>query len=314
MEQDRLRTVELENCFTARLKQSAARDEISFSGLPRFDEGDTNGWCGSVAKLLRAPVRVECWVERYWLRGETVGNSHMWAGLASNSKVPFKGIFASEQLNPDRQLSEGDRVQIGKYWSTKKSVPRPRNTDLVYEQYDGSLFWLGYYDFDADMDGLCERATELVEAYLQKLADESVLKEIRTAEGLDKTQREQVILARRGQGLYRSSVMDFETRCRLTGVSDPRLLIASHMKPWCRCKTNEERLDGCNGLLLTPTVDRLFDRGFLTFEDDGAPRWSQRIPAEEIALLKLKQVDAEKKPFTSYQRKYLAYHRENVFR
>jgi hypothetical protein len=33
---------------------------------------------------------------------------------------------------------------------------------------------------------------------------------------------------------------------------------------------NAERLDGENGLLLTPSIDHLFDRGFISFKDDGA--------------------------------------------
>jgi putative restriction endonuclease len=45
-------------------------------------------------------------------------------------------------------------------------------------------------------------------------------------------------------------------------------LVASHCKPW-RDANNDERLDGENGLLLTPSVDHLFDRGFIGFEDTG---------------------------------------------
>jgi hypothetical protein len=45
-------------------------------------------------------------------------------------------------------------------------------------------------------------------------------------------------------------------------------LRASHCKPW-RDSTNEERLDGENGLLLTPSIDHLFDRGFISFRSDG---------------------------------------------
>jgi hypothetical protein len=54
----------------------------------------------------------------------------------------------------------------------------------------------------------------------------------------------------------------------VTGVENPAHLIASHCKPW-RDSSNEERLNGENGLLLTPTIDHLFDRGFIGFEDNG---------------------------------------------
>jgi putative restriction endonuclease len=51
-------------------------------------------------------------------------------------------------------------------------------------------------------------------------------------------------------------------------VTNPIHLVASHCKPW-RDSSNEERINGENGLLLTPTIDHLFDRGFIGFEDNG---------------------------------------------
>jgi hypothetical protein len=62
------------------------------------------------------------------------------------------------------------------------------------------------------------------------------------------TDREAIIRARRGQGLFKQRVMEIERGCRITGVTNPVLLIGSHCKPWRDCN-NEERLDGENGLL-----------------------------------------------------------------
>ena len=82
------------------------------------------------------------------------------------------------------------------------------------------------------------------------------------------TDRESLIIARRGQGLFKERVMRIENRCRITGVNNLTHLRASHCKPW-RDSTNDERLNGENGLLLTPSIDHLFDRGFISFEDSG---------------------------------------------
>ena len=82
------------------------------------------------------------------------------------------------------------------------------------------------------------------------------------------TEREAIVRARVGQGLFKERVSKIETRCRLTGVENPVHLVASHCKPW-RDSTNQERLDGENGLLLTPSIDHLFDRGFIGFENNG---------------------------------------------
>jgi hypothetical protein len=73
------------------------------------------------------------------------------------------------------------------------------------------------------------------------------------------TDREALIVARRGQGLFKERVMLIEKRCRITRVSNPIHLRASHCKPW-RDSNNDERLNGENGLLLTPNIDHLFDR------------------------------------------------------
>lgn len=82
------------------------------------------------------------------------------------------------------------------------------------------------------------------------------------------TDREALVRARRGQGLFKQRVMEIERRCRITGVTNPVHLIASHCKPW-RDSNNEEPLCGENGLLLTPSIDHWFDRGFIGFEHSG---------------------------------------------
>ena len=64
------------------------------------------------------------------------------------------------------------------------------------------------------------------------------------------TEKRQIILARRGQGKFRERVSHIEHACRITGVNRPEHLIASHCKPRRDCESNDERLDGENGLLL----------------------------------------------------------------
>ena len=54
-----------------------------------------------------------------------------------------------------------------------------------------------------------------------------------------------------------------------THVDRAEHLVASHCKSWRECANAYERLDGENGLMLTPTIDHLFDRGFISFENNG---------------------------------------------
>jgi putative restriction endonuclease len=126
------------------------------------------------------------------------------------------------------------------------------------------------------------------------------------------TEREALIVARRGQGLFKQRVMEIETRCRITGVTNPVHLRASHCKPW-RDSNNEERLNGENGLLLTPTIDHLFDRGFISFEDSGVLIVS---PVADAPSLTRMGVATDRiinvGTFTEGQRQFLDHHRESV--
>jgi hypothetical protein len=82
------------------------------------------------------------------------------------------------------------------------------------------------------------------------------------------TEREQLVTSRRGQGVFRHNVEQIEKSCRVTGLRDLQHLRASHIKPW-KASDDFEKLDGHNGLMLSPHVDHLFDRGWIEFEDNG---------------------------------------------
>lgn len=125
---------------------------------------------------------------------------------------------------------------------------------------------------------------------------------------IPETTKEQIVKSRRGHGQFRRRLEVLEKRCRVTGVSDLRHLRASHIKPWRVC-SNIERLDGNNGLLLSPHIDHLFDRNLISFEDNGQMLTSG--PAIG-GLLETWGVDggANVGPFSDAQLHYLAYHRE----
>jgi hypothetical protein len=135
---------------------------------------------------------------------------------------------------------------------------------------------------------------------------------IGTDTSIPPTDREAIIRARRGQGLFKQRVMEIEQRCRITGVTNPVHLIASHCKPW-RDSTNPERLDGENGLLLTPSIDHLFDRGFIGFEDNGTLIVS---PVAHKPSLDRMGIDTNGivnvGAFTSGQKRFLDFHRNAV--
>jgi putative restriction endonuclease len=130
---------------------------------------------------------------------------------------------------------------------------------------------------------------------------------------LRETEKQALIKARRGQGLFRQNVGRIEHFCRVTHVDRPEHLIASHIKPW-RESDNRERLFEGNGLLLTPTIDHLFDRGFISFENGGELLVSpvaHKDSLNKMGVITDHAVNVGR--FAEPQKEFLEFHRTNVF-
>jgi predicted restriction endonuclease len=115
-----------------------------------------------------------------------------------------------------------------------------------------------------------------------------------------------------GQGRFRQRLLEFwRARCAVTGVEIPALLAASNIKPW-RCASNAERLDPHNGLLVLLQYDRLFDRGFTSFADDGSLLVSPALPRDKLDLLSVRE-DVRLNALDKAHRPFMAFHRDRVF-
>jgi len=143
-------------------------------------------------------------------------------------------------------------------------------------------------------------------------ANDVAEKQLKQRPDIPETEKQQLIKARRGQGLFRSRVELIEKCCRLTGVTQKSHLRASHIKPWRSC-TDAEKLDGNNGLLLSPHVDHLFDRGFVSFSDTGEILVSKKLPT---TILERWSLDVQKNVgiFNEEQKNYLSHHRLHEFK
>ena len=120
-----------------------------------------------------------------------------------------------------------------------------------------------------------------------------------------------IIKARIGQGKFRSKLLLIDPKCRVTEISDERLLIASHIKPWAE-SSNTERIDTNNGLLLAPHVDALFDKGLISFTDEGNMLVKDQSVKDVLTWWSIDH-KANFGEFSKGQRKYLQYHREQVY-
>lgn len=128
------------------------------------------------------------------------------------------------------------------------------------------------------------------------------------------TEAERLVVQRVGQTVFREALLDYwGRRCPLTGVTEPRLLRASHIKPWADCDNDAERLDVYNGLLLAAHLDAAFDVGLISFADDGAILFSPAFTEADRSALGLHggMVLAS---LTPRHRARLAWHRAHIMK
>lgn len=132
------------------------------------------------------------------------------------------------------------------------------------------------------------------------------------APGLTETERNYLRSSRVGQGQFRKDIISkYGGRCPITGIEQDQLLVASHIKPWKVC-TNAERLDSSNGILLSALVDRLFDKGLVSFSEDGAVIVSPSLSTSDRAKCGIEQW--QQLQLTAQSKLYMEYHRAVEFK
>ena len=126
-----------------------------------------------------------------------------------------------------------------------------------------------------------------ISSVTDEIGDDTCIESIIQDKQIPETERKSLIQSRVGQGIFRKALFDkYHGRCIITGIDHPKLLVASHIKPWA-VSSNRERLSADNGLLLSATYDRLFDSGLITFDRHGKIYLSSLIGAENIQRLGL---------------------------
>lgn len=130
---------------------------------------------------------------------------------------------------------------------------------------------------------------------------------------VDRTEKIIMTRARIGQGKYREELLRLCPFCPITLVSDDRILIASHIKPWA--KSNDvEKIDPLNGFMLTPTFDFMFDRGFLSFTDDKKSILSPFLSKMTYSKLGISDDKIFSHLQTDGRENYLEYHRTEILK
>lgn len=209
-----------------------------------------------------------------------------------------------------RVLVKPPRVYVSsssEYWNIIRLIALPNISYLsvlkLRDKKDKIVFYFKMFiDYRPDIIGY-------------QMLDEKEQEEIiEQDEKISGRKKEIIIRARIGQGDYRNKLLEECPYCPFTMVNDERLLIASHIKPWVKAD-NEEKIDPKNGFIFTPTYDKLFDRGFITFEDDKrliVSPWLSPMNQKKLNIYTGMLIN--KLPLDEKRKKYLKYHRENVFK
>jgi hypothetical protein len=204
--------------------------------------------------------RIERGIENGWLRyASTTAPGSIWIAGVSQHGPWFLSIDHS-----------GTAVELG---ASAPLVSGPGVATYIFETLSA---------LTAALDRVYKLAVSLPDAPLSRF-------QAKTA-GLPRaTEAERLLVQRIGQDVFRDALMDYwGRRCPLTGITDPALLRASHIVPWAE-GTDDQRLDVHNGLLLSALWDAAFDRGLVSFTDQGAvlvsPNLSD-IAAETLGISK----------------------------
>lgn len=139
---------------------------------------------------------------------------------------------------------------------------------------------------------------------------EQEINSIDSFNNLNSTEKEQLVKVRIGQSKLREMLIKNECSCKICGLNDERFLIASHIKRWS-ASDNSERVDINNAFLLCPDHDWLFDKFYISFDDEGNILLSNNIDKEVYNKLNISETN---KIFISDKnKKYLQWHREQFY-
>lgn len=145
---------------------------------------------------------------------------------------------------------------------------------------------------------------------IKKNINQKIIKEIEHPQNLE-TEKQALIKVRIGHSKLKENVLKIKQACDICGLNHPKLLIASHIKPWA--KSNDyEKLDCENILLLCPMHDALFDKGLISFDRHGHILISKELNQQNLALM---NIDKKNNINITSQRQqdYLDWHRKNIF-
>jgi len=220
-------------------------------------------------------------IYKYTRAVNTISNEMM------DEHVIYKSLLIMNRIELDLAIID---ILQNERFITKNSVGN--------NMYSNALKQFRYFTLDSDED---------------TNEEQEIVHEITQEQFLTETEKETIIKARVGQGKYRKLLLDkYDSKCIVTGISQTKLLVASHIKPWAICN-NDERMDVENGLILCANMDRLFDSGLITFRADGKMFVSSFVSEDNKNRLNISNDIVVDLHASDRLLDYLEYHRDVLY-
>ena len=222
--------------------------------------------------------------------------------------IEYFNLIAQNQI-------EGDRFYVNSDKNLKNNRPLYIGYQILREVSLPKITYLAAIKLQDAQNNIVFYFRLFVD-YFSEIENGNILaKQLDEIEKLDSTDedKQQLAQARVGQGKYRQKLLELCPCCPITLVSDDRLLIASHIKPWAKSNPNE-KIDPLNGFMFTPNIDWLFDKGFITFTNDKKmliSPWLSKMTCSKLNIVPNKKYDFLP---TEGREHYLEYHRNEIFK
>lgn len=194
-----------------------------------------------------------------------------------------------------------------------RKIALPLVSYIYAEKVGNEKAPLFYWKLFVDFDAIWQRKSDPLVFTYGKSKDKA--EPTKTPNNKKEEENKKIVRqAREGQGKYREQLLEQCHFCPVTMISDERLLIAAHIKPWA-ASNDTEKIDPYNGYMLSPMIDKLFDRGFITFTDSRhivlsefiSPYTWKQIGLKNDTFYKALQMDDKRI-------EYLKFHHESVFK
>lgn len=250
----------------------------------------TDGWWIELARWGEYSVGLCLDFATNSVRPRPSNSRFYWFGFWSEKKNSAQRIqdlvnFMPRQLAPALTFDDRNLASFRHLSQFERPVVELNSEDSYFGRYDCRLDGLrGRFDGDLAAAFIAE----VIEVWQlkQHLSDED--KEVVDIQISKRSNREkqQLIAARRGQGIFRKRVAHYWKRCALTKCNVDQVLRASHIVPW-KESDDDQKIDGDNGILLSASYDALFDKGLISFADDGTMLISSALTKQQRKMLGL---------------------------